>query len=115
MFLKKFILPGIIIILGIFFYTAYYNQLKKEQNLVFIQVKAVETTTGWGYEISTNGKPYIRQLIIPAVTGQKSFSTKEDALLVGNKVVEKMKMGEQLPMVTIEELKQMGVLKDSIK
>ena len=115
MFLKKLILPGTIIVLGIFFYMAYYSQLKTEQKYVFIQVKAIETTTGWGYEISANGKPYIRQLIIPAVIGQKSFSTKEDAILVGNKVVEKMKMGEQLPTITITELKQMGVLKDSIK
>jgi len=115
MFLKKLILPGIIIVLGIFFYIAYYNQLKAEQKYVFIQVKAIETTTGWGYEISANGKPYIRQLIIPAVIGQKSFRTKQDALLVGNKVVEKLKMGEQLPTITLEELKQMGVLKDTVK
>jgi hypothetical protein len=111
---KKLIFPGILIILGILFYTTYYSQLKAERGYVFIQLQPIQTATGWGYEILANGKTYIRQEFIPAIEGQKAFRTKEDALLVGNKVIYKMKLGEQLPAISIEELKQMGVLKDSL-
>ena len=112
---KKIILPGIFIVLGILFYAAYYSQLKKEQGYAFIQLKPIETATGWGYEILANGKTYIRQSVIPAIEGEKSFKTKEEALLVGNKVIDKMKLGQQLPTITVEELKQMGILKDSLR
>ncbi|HLK27595.1 MAG TPA: DUF4907 domain-containing protein [Puia sp.] len=112
---QKIIFPGILIILGILFYTVYYSQLNNERRYAFIQLKPFQTETGWGYEILANGKTYIRQRFIPAVEGEKSFNTKEDALLVGNKVIEKMKMGEQLPTISLDELKQMGILKDSLR
>ena len=112
--ISKLILPGIIIVLGILFYAAYYSQLKKERGYAYIQLQPIEVPTGWGYEISANGKPYIRQQFIPAIEGHHAFKTKEDAITVGSKVVEKMKQGEQLPTITIDELKQMGVLKDSL-
>jgi len=112
--LTKLILPGIIIILGILFYAVYYTQLKKERGYALIELQPIQVTSGWGYEILANGKPYIRQGFIPAIEGRHAFRTKEDALTVGNKVIEKMKHGEQLPSISIEELKQMGVLKDSL-
>ncbi|HVM89773.1 MAG TPA: DUF4907 domain-containing protein [Puia sp.] len=111
---KKFIFPGILIILGILFYTIYYSQLKNEYGLAFIQLKPFQTETGWGYEILANGKTYIRQSFIPVLEGHRCFTKKEDAIAVGNKVIEKMKMGEQLPTISLDELKQMGVIKDSL-
>jgi isocitrate dehydrogenase len=107
-------LAGIIIILAILFFAAYTTQLKREQHVAFITVNPIHTLDGWGYEILANGKTYIRQSFIPAVEGKKSFKTKEDAIAVGNKVVEKMKMGQQLPTITVDELKQLGVLRDSL-
>src|SRR5450432_3113004 len=83
--LNKLIFPGIIIILGILFYTAYYAQLKTERGYVFIQLQPIQTATGWGYEILANGKTYIRQEFIPAIEGYHPFKTKEDAVSVGNK------------------------------
>ena len=112
--LNKLIFPGVIIILGILFYASYYPQLKKEHGYALIELQPIQLPTGWGYEILANGKPYIRQLFIPAIEGRHTFKTKEDALTVGNKVIEKMKQGEQLPSLSIEELKQMGVLRDSL-
>jgi hypothetical protein len=110
---NNLILAGILIILAILFYSVHISQLKQEQHLIFVQVKPFQTVSGWGYEISVNGKTYIRQSFIPAIEGEKSFKTKEDAISVGNKVVEKIKMGEQLPSVTISELKEMGIINDS--
>jgi hypothetical protein len=112
--INKLILPGIIIILGILFYAVYYSQLKAEQGYALIELLPIQISNGWGYEILANGKPYIRQQFIPAIEGHHTFKTKEDALTVGNKVVEKMKQGEHLPTISIDELNQMGVLKDSL-
>ncbi|MBS1947200.1 MAG: DUF4907 domain-containing protein [Bacteroidetes bacterium] len=111
---KKNIFPGILIVLGILFYTVYCSQLKREYGLVYIQLAPFQTGTGWGYEILANGKTYIRQSFIPAVAGEKNFKTKEDAIAVGNKVIQKMKMGEQLPTISFDELKQLGIIKDSL-
>ena len=112
--LNKVILPGIIIVLGILFYAIYYSQLKKERGYALIELQPIQVSSGWGYEILANGKPYIRQQFIPAIEGHHAFKTKEDAVTVGNKVIEKMKHGEQLPSVSVDELKEMGVLKDSL-
>lgn len=111
---NKLLLPGIIIILGILFYATYYRQQKNERGYALIELQPIQLSTGWGYEILANGKPYIRQQFIPAIEGHHTFTTKEDALKVGNKVIEKMKQGEQLPSLSVEELKQMGVLRDSL-
>jgi uncharacterized protein DUF4907 len=112
--INKLILPGIIIILGILFYTVYYSQLQTERGYALVELRPIQVSSGWGYEILANGKPYIRQQFIPAIEGHHSFKTKEDALTVGSRVIEKMKQGEQLPTISIEELNQMGVLKDSL-
>jgi len=112
--INKIILPGIIIILGIAFYAVYYPQLKKERGYALIELQPIQVTSGWGYEILANGKPYIRQQFIPAIEGRHAFKTKEDAVSVGNKVIEKMKRGEQLPSISVEELRQLGVLIDSL-
>lgn len=113
--INKISFPGIFIILGILFFTTYISQLKNELGYVFIQLKPFQTETGWGYEILANGKTYIRQSFIPALQGEKSFKSREDALLVGNKVIEKMNQGQQLPTISIQELQQMGILRDSVR
>jgi len=112
---NKFLIPGILVVLGILFFTAYYRQLKKEHGLVLIEMKAIPVLNGgWGYEVLANGKPYIHQEFIPAVPGHYTFKNKEHALQVASKVVEKMKQGQQLPTISIDELKQLGVLTDTL-
>ena len=112
--MKKFFIPGILIVLGIFFYGTYYRQLKREKGYALITLRPIQVTGGWGYEVLANDKPYIHQEFIPAVYGMHPFKTKEHAELVGNKVIEKMKQGQQLPSVTVEELAQLGVLNDTL-
>ncbi|MBS1668680.1 MAG: DUF4907 domain-containing protein [Bacteroidetes bacterium] len=112
---NKFLIPGILVVLGILFFTIYYRQLKKEHGYALIEMRAIPTLSGgWGYEVLANGKPYIHQEFIPAVPGHYAFKTKEHALKVASKVVEKMKQGQQLPTISIEELSQMGVLSDTL-
>ncbi len=76
---------------------------------VFVELKAVQNTTGWGYEIYVDKKIYIKQDYIPAIGGAHSFATKEDALKTGKVVMDKLEHG-QIPAMTVEELKALKVI-----
>ena len=107
-----FIIAGIIL-LGAAAYAIYFFQQKKRNDYVFVQVLAFQTAGGWGYEILTDGKIYIKQSVIPAIEGKHSFHTKEQAVMVGNKVVEKIEH-KQVPVITVAELKEMKIITDSL-
>jgi hypothetical protein len=64
---------------------------------------------GYGYDIFVDGKRVIHQPSIPAVPGNKVFSTKEEAKRVAELVVSKMKKGERLPAVSRDELQQLNI------
>jgi Domain of unknown function (DUF4907) len=82
------------------------HQYKKEH--VLVELKAIQTPLGWGYDILTDGHPYIHQDIIPDIKGQHGFRTREDALAVGQKVYDKL-VQKQLPIISIVEMRQMGI------
>jgi flagellar basal body-associated protein FliL len=107
-----FLLAGIIL-LAAAAYSIYYFGYKKKSDHVFVQVRATQNANGWGYEILTDGKVYIKQDFIPAIPGKHSFETKEQALQVGNKVLDKIEH-KQLPVITPAELKEMNIIVDSV-
>ncbi|HSZ87101.1 MAG TPA: DUF4907 domain-containing protein [Puia sp.] len=107
-----FIIAGILL-LGAAAYAIYFFEYKKKSDYVFVQVRATQNACGWGYEILTDGKVYIKQDFIPAIPGRHSFETKEQALQVGNKVLDKIEH-KQLPVITFAELKEMNIIKDSV-
>ncbi len=86
------------------------NQWKKDHMLV--ELRAIQTPKGWGYDILTDGKVFVHQNIIPAIPGEYGFRTKEDALKVG-KVVYNRVMAGQIPMVSVEEIRSLGVYPDT--
>ena len=73
-----------------------------------VKVLPFRTTIGWGYEIDVDGKPFIHQDYIPAIQGKKSFKSPEDALKVGQLLLEKMK-NKKRPVITVDELKGMSI------
>lgn len=110
---RKWIVPLLILLALIplvYFGMQHRKKWKKEH--VLIELKAIQTPKGWGYDILTDGKVYIHQNIIPAIPGEYGFRTKEDALAVGQKVYDRMTTG-QMPMVSAEEVRAMGVYPDS--
>jgi Domain of unknown function (DUF4907) len=112
---RKWIVPLLIVLtLAPLVYIAINRHRKWNKEHVLVELKAIQTPKGWGYDILTDGRIYIHQNIIPAVPGEHGFRTKEDALAVGQKVYERVMAG-QMPMVTIEEVKQLGVYPDSTK
>lgn len=64
----------------------------------------------WGYNIYVDGKLRIHQLTIPAMPGNEGFASKKSAEKVAEKVTEKMRKGESLPTITVEELKTLKAI-----
>ena len=91
--------------------------LKKEQTIkneqagkVFVKAVPIQTPYGWGYNIMADNKIFIHQDFIPAVSGKQGFKTPEDAMLVGNRVVQKISKNE-LPTISPKDLEELGILK----
>lgn len=82
------------------------NQIEYTQ----IKTAVFESQAGWGYEIIIDDKIYIHQSYIPAISGTKSFSSKNDALKVAEYVATKIKKYHKLPSLTYNELDSLNVL-----
>jgi Domain of unknown function (DUF4907) len=65
---------------------------------------------GWGYQIFENDVLFINQPHIPAIQGNKGFSTKEKAEITAIFAVHKMEQGFVPPTLSPEELDSLGVL-----
>ena len=80
-----------------------------------IEVKIFEVTDnsgrsqGWGYDIYVQGHKTIHQPIIPAVPGNNSFKTRDDAQKVGSFAIGKMLKEGTLPTILVAELDSLGI------
>ncbi|MFT3739464.1 MAG: DUF4907 domain-containing protein [Breznakibacter sp.] len=90
----------------------YYFQ--KHESSQEYAVTAVKLSNGYGYQISINGKVYIYQEYIPSIEGKHSFRDSQSALKAGELVLGKIMKGE-VPMMTKDELKQIGIDIDDLK
>ena len=66
--------------------------------------------SGFGYKIFVDGSPKLSQNTIPAIPGNKAFSTPEKAMRAAEFVIHKMQSGEFPPTVNKMELDSLGVL-----
>src|ERR1035437_3657045 len=66
---------------------------------------------GWGYDIYIGNNKTIHQPIIPAIPGNRSFKTENDAMKTGLFAANKMKKNASLPTLLIKELDSLGVTK----
>ena len=64
----------------------------------------------FGYDIYLNGAVFIHQPSRPGLPGNAGFASEEDAMKVAELVINKIRNNEMLPTVTIEELRELGVL-----
>ena len=65
---------------------------------------------GYGYDILQNGALFIHQPVVPAVAGNRGFSSASDAQKAAEFVVYKIAHGIMPPSVSYEELDSIGVL-----
>jgi hypothetical protein len=102
---KRIIYPLLFIILsGIILYNV-YNLLSPSGQY---KVRAFKVAGGWGYQIIQNEKVYVNQPFIPLVQGKTAFPNKKSALGTG-KIVLKRIQQHQLPVLTLDDLKQLGL------
>ncbi|HLX90700.1 MAG TPA: DUF4907 domain-containing protein [Puia sp.] len=106
-----FIVTGLVFI-GITAFIVLYLY-KRHSDYIYVQVRATQNASGWGYEILTDGKVYIRQDFVPAIPGRHAFPSREKALRVGKAVLDKIEH-KQMPVMTLDELKKMGIITDSL-
>jgi hypothetical protein len=78
---------------------------------IHYDLRVVKNEQGWGYEIRRNNHPFIYQEYIPAIEGRKAFLDKRSAKKTGRLVLLKLQHN-QLPTVTKEELKEIGVIEE---
>jgi len=88
------------------------NQQKNPYANAQITIKIIPSVKKtFGYDILLQGKPLVHQPNIPGLPGNEGFTTKERARKVAEFVVKKIRNNEMPPMVTIDNLNNMGVLK----
>ena len=87
---------NLLLVSGLFLFIS----CNKNENL---NVQSLKTATGWGYFITSNKKIIIKQTIIPVISENKSFKTEQEALKVGNLVLQKLK-DDLPPTVTKKDL-----------
>jgi len=63
----------------------------------------------FGYNISLDDRILIHQPHIPAVQGVRGFATEQDAKRVAEAVIQKL-MRKEIPSISVEELRELGVL-----
>lgn len=109
---KYFILTinALLISCAVIFFIHGKRSRQDHEGQVFLKAVAVPTARGWGYNIMADDKIYIHQDYIPAAEGKRVFKTKEDAMRVANRVIEKISKN-QLPVITLMDLDSLGVLK----
>jgi len=111
---------GIILILaiGLVLFMHYHYQRRKQQELrheyINLQSKPIQSPYGWGYEILVNGKLYIHQEFIPAIAGKKGFASKDEALRVADRVMDKIRNKQIPPALNLQDLVELGVVKDTV-
>jgi hypothetical protein len=65
----------------------------------------------FGYDILLYGRPLVHQPNIPGLPGNDGFKTREQAKKVAVFVIRKIRKNEMPPTVSIDDLKNMGILK----
>lgn len=88
----------------------------KQQNNPYakaeITIKIIPSINNtFGYDIFINGQSALHQPHIPALPGNKGFTTKERAQKVAEFVVKKIRKNNMPPTVSVDDLNKMGVLK----
>ena len=97
----------VLAIVGTFSY-GFYRRWKWKQEHSFVELKAIEVPGGWGYDILKDGRPLFHQNIMPGVSGNRVFRSKEDALAVGKVMYDRLLAGQPVS-ITEKEMRDLHV------
>jgi hypothetical protein len=65
----------------------------------------------YGYDVFADDRLMIHQTSVPAIPDNEGFKTRKDATKVSLFVIEKIRKGEMPPTISIDEMKQLNVIK----
>lgn len=85
------------------------NNQQAGNDLLPVDMRAVKMNDGWGYEVLVDKKVFIHQDCIPAIPSFRKFSSQEQALAIGSRVVEKLKKGHK-PSISLQEINAAHIL-----
>ncbi len=74
-----------------------------------VKAQSFQTPSGWGYDVLINDSILIHQDNIPGRPGNQGFKTEEQALSVGNLIVNKIENKKGIPSVNPRELDSLGI------
>ncbi|MCF8330678.1 MAG: DUF4907 domain-containing protein [Crocinitomicaceae bacterium] len=73
------------------------------------EVKTIQNSLGWGYEVWKDGALVINQTHIPAIQGLRAFTSQEQAQKAVDIIKTKLDKGVFPPTISIDELRSIGV------
>jgi len=73
-----------------------------------IKAKAIHVPNGWGYEVYVDGRLFIHQETIPAISGNKPFTSEADAFKTASFIVNKIAKKEK-PTLEYKDLQYLAV------
>lgn len=80
-----------------------YKKLVAKKN-TGITYKLTKQQQGWGYQILVNDTLVINQTNIPGVPGTAGFINEDEATCIAKKVVYKLQVSKQFPVITPQDL-----------
>jgi hypothetical protein len=96
----------LLVLIGLAIITAYCQYRQHQQHsLPHYQLRTFATSVGWGYAVVTNGTTLIYQPTVPGRAGSAGFSSRKQA----ERVIQKLRSGQDLPTLTPNELRELGV------
>lgn len=76
-----------------------------------LTARIIEAPNGtFGYEVLSDNKLFVRQTNVPGRPGNSGCPKREQAEKLSALVIEKIKRGEMPPTVSLEELKNLGLI-----
>ncbi|WP_167021143.1 DUF4907 domain-containing protein [Chitinophaga sp. Cy-1792] len=89
-------------------FKSHHQPETKPGDMLAVEVVPFQAHGGWGYKVNVDGKTYINQDIIPGIPGNQAFQSKDDAVKVGNVVMNKL-TSHKIPSISEAELKELHV------
>jgi len=87
------------------------SQFLSNNKAIEFVAKAVKFENGWGAQIFVDKKLYITIDRVPAIEGNKSFISEEQALRVANFAIFKMNKRAVLPQISVKEIDSLGIVR----
>jgi hypothetical protein len=103
-----------VFVASLFLYSKYIPQLESEtaeltDTLEGYRAESYALASGWGYRVYSSGKLIIDQPHIPALPGNKTFNSSEQAEQAAKLIVLKLQSGVFPPTITLKELDSLSI------